>query len=230
MTSSDRIDSNTKYASTPRYPAITAQLAIRHPSAAPSNPVVTVCTATTTLIAMTTVAVVPLTTFVSLELTNPNPTTAGLAVRKSSGMIANGSWTLCKMLSHWFMRSSDVAVPDPSSSNISATATVGTNATALVTSARCNVPIFKFRKPDITNCPAYVPVIVELIPAANSPSAHTIPIAPPNRALKNVPALYNPISGGSSRSPPSPNPWANTPMTATLITSVTTSAMPASTL
>ena len=63
---------------------------------------------------------------------------------------------------------------------------------------------FKFRKPSITNYPAYVPVIVDSCPAAKSPAAQIyladFPKLPskPSAAVKSPPFSTFAISAGSS--------------------------------
>lgn len=47
----------------------------------------------------------------------------------------------------------------------------GTMAMDLVSKTRCQIGSVKSRKPSITNWPAYVPVMVELCPAASRPIA-----------------------------------------------------------
>ena len=63
------------------------------------------------------------------------------------------------------------------------TARAGKIAMDLVRRTLFHTGIWKFRKPSITNCPAYVPVIVELYPAANSPTAHIYFAGSPNVLL-----------------------------------------------
>ena len=53
----------------------------------------------------------------------------------------------------------------------SVTQSAGIIATDLVMRTLCHIGNVKFRKPSMTNWPAYVPVIVELYPAAKSPMA-----------------------------------------------------------
>ena len=63
-------------------------------------------------------------------------------------------------------------VPDKSSMfSKNATKKVGRTATVRVRRTLCQRFHVKFKNPSIANCPAYVPVIVELWPAAKMPIA-----------------------------------------------------------
>lgn len=50
------------------------------------------------------------------------------------------------------------------------------------------------RKPSITNCPAYVPVIVELCPAASRPMAQIYLEASPKVSERTTEAVFKSIS------------------------------------
>lgn len=60
----------------------------------------------------------------------------------------------------------------------------GTIATDLVIITLYHTGNLKSRKPSMTNCPAYVPVIVELYPAASRPMAQMYLLAFPNVSLR----------------------------------------------
>ena len=74
-----------------------------------------------------------------------------------------------KHFSHSFKISPAVALDDETI----ATAIAGPIAKVRVINTRTHGLTFQFKKPSITNCPANVPVMVELCPAANNPIAHT---------------------------------------------------------
>ena len=72
-----------------------------------------------------------------------------------------------------------------------ATSIEGTKAIDRVKNTRCHDFLKIFPKnPSITYCPAKVPVIVELFPAANKPSAHKYRDALPKMFVKTSAASY----------------------------------------
>lgn len=77
-------------------------------------------------------------------------------------MIANGSWRLCST----FSQALSVSIALVLSPIRSVTASAGPRAMIRVTKTRFHFGICKRKKPSITNCPAYVPVMVLLCPAA----------------------------------------------------------------
>lgn len=77
-------------------------------------------------------------------------------------MMANGSCKLWSTFSHALNRS----VARMSLSMNIVTANAGPSAIIRVSRTRCHLGILSCRNPSITNCPAYVPVMVLLCPAA----------------------------------------------------------------
>lgn len=75
-----------------------------------------------------------------------------------SGIMANGSCRLCNTFSHALIRS--VARVSPPMKIV--TASAGPSAIIRVRRTLCHFGILSCRNPSMTNCPAYVPVIVLL--------------------------------------------------------------------
>lgn len=74
-----------------------------------------------------------------------------------------------------------------------ATPRAGMIATDLVRSTLYQTGRVKSKKPSMTNCPAYVPVIVELYPAANNPTAQIYLAFVPRNSSKIVAAYSRSI-------------------------------------
>mmetsp|Transcript_19605 Transcript_19605/g.39742 ORF Transcript_19605/g.39742 Transcript_19605/m.39742 type:complete len:208 (-) Transcript_19605:1117-1740(-) len=118
------------------------------------------------------------------------PMIAGALVSINTGSSANGNCTLCKMFSHSpnsSPRSGEWAVAR-------ATATAGPSATDLVIIVLNHGATCICRNPCMTNCPAYVPVIVDACPDASNPNPQMYFAASPRNCFKASPAELKPIS------------------------------------
>mmetsp|Transcript_13789 Transcript_13789/g.33225 ORF Transcript_13789/g.33225 Transcript_13789/m.33225 type:complete len:441 (-) Transcript_13789:106-1428(-) len=110
------------------------------------------------------------------------PMICGEPQNLTRGMRANGSWKK-RMTEERMMRYSAYSSPA-----MMTTRSEGTMAAERVRNARSTGLIRISRKPSITNCPAYVPVMVELCPDASSAAANRLFAAPPStsRSMSGV--------------------------------------------
>lgn len=124
-----------------------------------------------------------------------SPITLVLEVNVTKGMTANGS---CSVMIT-FRKSFNTVI---SSMLLKyATQNVGIIAIVRVKTTRRQRTHLKFRKPSITNCPAYVPVIVADCPDAKIPMAQMYSAYMPNAQPKKIPPLYKSPSTMSSLYP-----------------------------
>eukprot|EP00982_Pelagococcus_subviridis_P006483 30135-Pelagococcus_subviridis.AAC.17 len=150
------------------------------------------------------------------------PMTFSAAQNFTSGMSANGSWK------NRITDDTTMSVSACSSPAMMHTSSDGMIAALRVRNARSTGFIFSSRKPSMTNCPAYVPVMVLLCPDASSATANKIFAELPSACLSMSGAFCSGRSMISCRRSSemlgSSIVCAATMTTAKLITSVTASA------
>lgn len=96
------------------------------------------------------------------------PMTSSLDTKVRRGISAKGICIAWTTLSHSFKVSKEPSEVLKTIAQI----IVGTIAQLLVINALNHFFILSLRKPSVINCPAYVPVMVLLCPAANKPIPH----------------------------------------------------------
>mmetsp|Transcript_30999 Transcript_30999/g.77539 ORF Transcript_30999/g.77539 Transcript_30999/m.77539 type:complete len:224 (-) Transcript_30999:973-1644(-) len=120
-------------------------------------------------------------------------------VSRTSGRTAKGSCTDCSTLRYSSASSPAVGFAWQSS----ATATAGPSASARVRRVRFHLSIRRERNPSMMYCPASVPVMVLLCPAASSPMAQVNLADDPGSRLCNAsPATLKPTASHTPDPPP----------------------------